>query len=72
MYYGSTYHPNIGGQVIVPADIHTKKIIVNANFLDLLLLEYVKGLVTARYLTNGKNHYTVQFFMLSRVFIGKL
>lgn len=39
----------MGGHVIVPAEIQTKNIIVSASFLDLRLLEYVSGLVTARY-----------------------
>lgn len=36
---------------MAPAAIHTNKIIVSANFLDLRLREYVRGLVTARYLS---------------------
>lgn len=38
-----TYHPKIGGQVIAKARTHTIKIIIKANRLERLFLEYVNG-----------------------------
>lgn len=38
------------------ANIHTAKIMKRASLLDLLLLEYLKGLVTARYLSTLMAH----------------
>lgn len=39
----STHHPRIGGHVIANARTHTIKIIIKANRLERLFLEYVNG-----------------------------
>ncbi len=46
-----TYHPKIGGLVIMAAATQTQEIIERANLLERRRLEYARGRVMARYLS---------------------